>query len=940
MPTPSEPQTPSPSGTGSDRFASQGAGSRGSRRSDVLCLSILIAIPAGVFGAADIFGGHLLLASDNLVQNYPLRVLVGTDLRHGMLPLWDPFVWSGTPLMAGLNAGAFYPTTLLFAVSAHAAWVIGQIFVFATVSTGTYLLFRSGGSSPLASFLAAVSFSFAGAVAAQTAAHVDMGDGLAALPWALLAVRKISQDGRFRWALLLAGAGVLSILSGSPEAMLDTAAVCGIFALFKLFQRGATLWQYLSRLVAGAAVAVGLSAFFWVPALHYISSTQRLGAGPGFAAEFSFPASASILGVLPYLDGGYSLFSQPTFFGQSNIEEVAVYVGILPIIATLVLLTPTWRRRLPRGEMLCWYGILVVGIVLATGAQSPLEHVLYHIPFYGKQRDSGRNIVDVDLAVCALLALWVDARPRSRGERRPRLAWTEKLAALVPLGVVGFVGILFLVSPAILWIVVRGSPPFSPRSSGSGDAIILAGVITACGALLVFVRPRLSRTWFRRLVSAFVLVDIGLFSLGSAYLSAQQPPDPTHPGPVVSLVRANLSAGGRYAVFDPDLLSETQFVDSGEPDLGILDQLPSFSGYGSATDSRYASETGSQARGFLDISSLADGQFEQLGLQVLVTVPESFLVPIARLPEGDTPPKILSEQPGTDPALEGGNTPPPRPPLMTLGESEPRDVFPDETAAWWFGTKLAVSAVSVSVGEPTATGDLQVGIVSSDGAVRWLADGALSATDAGRVFDLGHASGEGLALRTSTGLQSVRVSVKTTAGRSYLVSGVLADAVTPGGWTEAGTADDFTVFRATYEPSPAWVQAAGTGDEPVVGGVKSIGSARVVSSTEAGTTVDSYATTPALLVWNSAWESGWRATLVAKGRDQPLTVQRVGLIQGVEVPAGSTVVRFTYQAPGLSKGIAVSCVTAATLVVALVIVVARRRRRSAPGAAPDSREDQ
>ena len=49
----------------------------------VLAIAILIAIPAIFFTAADLFGGHLLLSGDNLLQNYPLRVLVGSDLRHG-----------------------------------------------------------------------------------------------------------------------------------------------------------------------------------------------------------------------------------------------------------------------------------------------------------------------------------------------------------------------------------------------------------------------------------------------------------------------------------------------------------------------------------------------------------------------------------------------------------------------------------------------------------------------------------------------------------------------------------------------------------------------------------------------------------------------------------------------------------------------------------------
>ena len=74
--------------------------------------------------------GHPFISNDNLIQNFPLRVLVARNLNHGHLPLWNPYIWSGTALLGGLNAGAFYPGTLLFTVlPAEAAWVINEILV-------------------------------------------------------------------------------------------------------------------------------------------------------------------------------------------------------------------------------------------------------------------------------------------------------------------------------------------------------------------------------------------------------------------------------------------------------------------------------------------------------------------------------------------------------------------------------------------------------------------------------------------------------------------------------------------------------------------------------------------------------------------------------------------------------------------------------------------
>ena len=89
---------------------------------------MLVAVPVVIFVLPDVFFGHLLLTGDNLQQNYPLRVLVGSMYRHGQLPFWNSYIFSGTPLLAGFNAGAFYPLIGLFVVLALAicggSWVI------------------------------------------------------------------------------------------------------------------------------------------------------------------------------------------------------------------------------------------------------------------------------------------------------------------------------------------------------------------------------------------------------------------------------------------------------------------------------------------------------------------------------------------------------------------------------------------------------------------------------------------------------------------------------------------------------------------------------------------------------------------------------------------------------------------------------------------------
>lgn len=96
-----------------------------------------------IFGIPALLG-HPILPGDDLTQNYPLRVLAGRQLASGTLPLLDPYVWSGAPLLAGWNAGAAYPLTLLFAfLPGSAAWTLNLMVTWAVAAAGMFWFLRA-----------------------------------------------------------------------------------------------------------------------------------------------------------------------------------------------------------------------------------------------------------------------------------------------------------------------------------------------------------------------------------------------------------------------------------------------------------------------------------------------------------------------------------------------------------------------------------------------------------------------------------------------------------------------------------------------------------------------------------------------------------------------------------------------------------------------------
>ena len=448
----------------------------------------LVILPA-LFWWQVAFAGRVLVGVDLFTYFYPLRDYTASALAAGHLPLWNPYLFLGVPLLANIQAGAFYPLNLLFTWLPAPTAINWSILIhLALAGLGVYVFARRTLEySRPAAWVAGVVYALGGFLSAQ-AEHVNQLTVSAWLPW-LLVLLELSLEHRegepIRVRPLPCGALALLIavcfLAGHTQAWYISLVTLALYALgqslYQAWERRGSgsrlalvagwhmLWRYVVLLIAATALALALSAAQLLPTLE-LSGLSIRGGGMDTREAVSFSLKPQLL-LRAFLPG----------YGESVFSEYVAYVGWAGLGLALVGLLAGRHRRAWRVGA----GLAIVGLFLAVGGYNPVYYVLLKVvPGFALFRAPARWLVLYALGV-ALLAgvgldewrsqdLWPAFRDWLRGHRRGLLALVAGGAVLAAgVGLALWRGwmerpsLLTLLGWALAILVLAGLAALQPR---------------------------------------------------------------------------------------------------------------------------------------------------------------------------------------------------------------------------------------------------------------------------------------------------------------------------------------------------------------------------------------------------------------------------------------------------------------------------------------------
>jgi len=307
-------------------------------------------------------------AFDVLRQLYPWRKLVIEAFRQGNWPLWNPYNFSGTPLLANFQSAAFYPLNLFYLLfnNFNLIWSFQVVLQPLSAALFTFLLARRLKQSWAASSLSGLVFGF-GSFMTVWLEYNTIGQTILWLPLALLLLDLCLEKFNFWVASLFAFVLTFSLLAGHVQNFAFVFLACLAFFLFKFFALKKKPWLFLPVFV----LPFLFGAIQLLPGIELIFSSARSPLSREFLLKEALLAPWQLIfAIVPDFFGNPA--TRNYFLSDTYIGKV-LYVGLLPFIFSLVALLNLKKRS----EI--FFAVLGLFFLLLS-ISSPFSGLLFSLP--------------------------------------------------------------------------------------------------------------------------------------------------------------------------------------------------------------------------------------------------------------------------------------------------------------------------------------------------------------------------------------------------------------------------------------------------------------------------------------------------------------------------------------------------------------------------------
>ena len=383
-------------------------------------VAVAIAIGLTVVFWPGLWQGRGLIGGDTYSYFLPQKVEYARQIGEGELPLWNPLVGHGYPILGESQTGALAPVNLICYrfLAINTAYNAVQIVHYVLCFVFAWLYARRLGQSPWAALFAALVFTYAWfpfRISLEWA--IVTGAWFPATMWC---AESFLQTRRWRFVAGLAVVSGVQLLAGHYQLAFLTHVTLAVYVPCRLWfskDLDGREWRVAGACLGALVLGYGLAAVQLLPSWELKQRSQRTAVGKEYQPGFGHtPAWSWSQVVAPWMWYGIETDWQarlPEGDPGTNDIEAHLYFGMIPIILVAVLLA---RREFDRA-LLWWLLLGIAALVYATGWLLPLGE---HIPGFSYFRSPGRFTLITTFAIAVIAGAALHHMTRNSGRSTAR----------------------------------------------------------------------------------------------------------------------------------------------------------------------------------------------------------------------------------------------------------------------------------------------------------------------------------------------------------------------------------------------------------------------------------------------------------------------------------------------------------------------------------------
>ncbi|HKQ79058.1 MAG TPA: hypothetical protein VJ810_35515, partial [Blastocatellia bacterium] len=191
----------------------------------------LILLPP-IFFWRETLGFRTLGDKDAVFWFFPAYKFVAEQIKSGMLPLWNPYQYSGAPMFAEWQAGALDPINWIYLIGTTSRALTFSLEIsFAIALLATFSYARALGFNRRAAIVSAVIYGLSGFMVGRSL-YPGFLRIVALAPFVLYFVEKLHQQGR--WRYVAGGALIVAwqVFAAHPQPLVYSSLLACAYALF------------------------------------------------------------------------------------------------------------------------------------------------------------------------------------------------------------------------------------------------------------------------------------------------------------------------------------------------------------------------------------------------------------------------------------------------------------------------------------------------------------------------------------------------------------------------------------------------------------------------------------------------------------------------------------------------------------------------------------